>query len=95
MNTYKRNLPMAIFPIEQARAQSDSFDMSQEQVLQNISSAIANMSALGERTAVVQFLKTAVSQQELDGALETVRGGGYVVQIIEASPANFMVRVNW
>jgi hypothetical protein len=93
----QKSLPMSLIPAEKARAQSTSFDMSQEQVLENISSSIEVSSKLGERTTVVRYLKSAVSQQELDAALATVRTGGYTVEMINGAHDKeaFLIRVSW
>jgi hypothetical protein len=86
---------MSLIPIEHAREQSNAFDISQEQVLQEISSAIASQSKIGQRVAVLIFLKTAVSQQELDGALDVIRAGGYAIELLPHVETSHTVRVTW
>lgn len=86
---------MGLIPIEQARAQSNAFDISQEQVLNEISIAIQTQSAVGQRSAVLIYLKTAVSQEELDGALDVIRAGGYTIEVLPHGDTSHAVRVTW
>ncbi len=88
---------MPLIPAEKALAQSTSFDMSQEQVLEDISSSIDANSKAGARFITLQYLKSAVTQQELDGALATVRSNGYDVEMLNGTLDNekFSIRVSW
>ena len=87
---------MSLIPVEKARAQSISFDMSQEQVLEKISFYIDANSKGGARLVIMDFFKSAVSQQELDGALATLRSNGYTVEVLNSnSDQQFSIRVSW
>ena len=88
---------MSLIPVDKARTQSAAFDLSQEQVLKNISDSIDANSKSGRRLVVMSYLKSAVSQQELDGALEKVRQNGYVVEIMQNSvdKDSHLIKVSW
>jgi len=88
---------MSLIPVEKAREQSTTFDMSQEQVVEKLSFYIDANSKAGARVVIMNFYKSAVSQQELDGALATVRSSGYAVEVLNnaSDEEQFSIRVSW
>ncbi|WP_290654108.1 hypothetical protein [Idiomarina sp.] len=88
---------MSLISADQARTQSQSFDLTQQQVLDQIAKLIDGNSKVGKKEVVVQFLKSAVSKQELENSLAQVRGAGYSVELIEAKSESekFSVKINW
>jgi len=88
---------MSLISAEQARNQSESFDLNQQQVFDQIAKSIDSSSKVGKREIVKQFLKSAVSSQELEGALDRVRDQGYIVEVIEGKPEleKLSIRVSW
>lgn len=75
---------MPIIPVDQARAQTRSFDMSQDQVVNQISTSIDANSMAGAKSITVQFRKSAVSQQEMEGALTVIRDNGYAIDMLNS-----------
>lgn len=88
---------MSLISADEARKQSESFDLTEQQVFDQISQLINGNSKAGKKSIVAQFLSSAVSKQELAGALEKVREKGYSVELIqnkEESEKN-SVRISW
>ncbi|MEB2111071.1 hypothetical protein JH275_01765 [Xanthomonas campestris pv. campestris] len=88
---------MSLIPADKAREQSSSFDLSQEQVVAGIADAIDANSKAGKRSIVMQYFTSAVSQQEIDGALATVRSKGYTAELINSgsNQEQFSVQISW
>lgn len=88
---------MPLIPAEQARKQTSSFEMSQEQVLENMSFAIDANSKQGQKSVIAYYLRSAVSQQELDGAMAIVRSNGYAADMVDlgGDSVNFAVKISW
>jgi hypothetical protein len=88
---------MSLIPADKAREQSSAFDLSEEQIVASIAKSIDASSKVGKRTIVMQYLTSAVSQQELDGALAVVRSKGYTADLISAATTQekFSVQISW
>ncbi|MDO6842074.1 hypothetical protein Q4602_21565 [Paraglaciecola chathamensis] len=58
---------MSLISADEAREQSESFDLTDQQILDQISKLINSNSKAGKKSIVAQFLSSAVSKQELAG----------------------------
>ncbi|MCC4626621.1 hypothetical protein [Xanthomonas hortorum] len=81
---------------DQARANSSSFDVSFEQIIADIASVLDACSKAGERSITRQYLASAVSDKELQAALNSVREKGYAAEIVEdGNVEKKTIRISW
>ena len=88
---------MPLISADKARQNSASFDLTKDQIVEEISHSIDANSKSGVRSIVVQYLRSAVSQQELEDALSSVRSQGYTTEIIEnaADKEKMTAKICW
>ncbi len=70
---------MSLISAEQAKSNAEAFDLNRDQVLDKVNNSIAANSKVGKRDVVMKFLKTAVSNDELDYVKGKLRDQGYDV----------------
>ena len=87
---------MTIISADQAREQSGSFDLSEQQVVADIAKTIDANSKAGKRSVTRSYLASAVSEQEFAAALDQVSGKGYTVELISVGDQEQRaVRISW
>lgn len=79
---------------EEARANAEKFDLSSQQILDEISQSISANSQVGARKIIVDFRKDAASDSEVEKAIAAVREKGYEVET-KALKDFVQVKVAW
>lgn len=65
---------------DEARSNSENFDLSSEQIFDKISQSILANSKAGAREITVSFRKNVASNSEIEKAVTIIRESGYQVE---------------
>lgn len=79
----------------EAKQNAEAFDLTCDQMIAQIANLIEANSKAGTRFVVAGFLKSAVTAQELDKAIELIAAKGYLVDSAVTSPESRAIRISW
>ena len=80
---------------DEARRNSESFDLSCDQIVSQIGQLIDSNSKVGRRSVTAMFLKSAVTEEEMRSATDAIKARGYSIKPASSESESYAINIHW